>query len=57
VKALPEWPYTPDIKRNLVLSSLLPGAVGIAQSALPHLLSQFLPPEVLELLQQLLPFL
>jgi hypothetical protein len=57
VKALPEWPYTPDIKRNLVLSSLLPGAVGIAKSALPDLLSRFLPPEVLELLQQLLPFL
>lgn len=57
VKALPEWPYTPDIKRNLVLSSLLPGAVGLAQSALPDLLSRFLPPEVLEFLQQLLPFL
>lgn len=57
VKALPEWPYTGEIRRNLVLSSLLPGAVGIAKSALPDLLSRFLPPEVLELLQQLLPFL
>jgi len=57
VKALPEWPYTGEIRRNLVLSSLLPGAVGIAKSALPDLLSRFLPPEVLELLRQLLPFL
>ena len=57
VKALPEWPYTVEIRRNLVLSSLLPGAVGIAKSALPDLLSRFLPPEVLELLRQLLPFL
>jgi hypothetical protein len=55
VKALPEWPYTTEIRRNLALSSLLPAVVGLAQGALPDLLQRFLPPEVLEVLKQLLP--
>jgi hypothetical protein len=34
VRALPEWPYTTAIKRNLVLSLFLPGVVGIIREAL-----------------------
>jgi hypothetical protein len=55
VMELPSWPYTNEIKRNLALSSLLPAVVGLAQGALPELLRQLLPPDVLEVLQRLLP--
>jgi hypothetical protein len=55
IAALPEWPYTNDIRRNLALSSLLPVAVGLAQGMLPKILQRVLPPQVLELLRWLLP--
>jgi len=55
VKALPEWPYTVDIKRNLVLSSLLPAVVGFARGLLPELLQRFVPPEVLRVLERWMP--
>ena len=51
VKALPDWPYTVDIRRNLALSSLLPAAVGFARG----LLQRFVPPEVLRALERLMP--
>ena len=31
VKQVPEWPYTADIRRNLVLSTLLPLAVWLVR--------------------------
>ncbi len=31
VEEVPEWPYTADIRRNLVLSTLLPLAVWLAR--------------------------
>jgi hypothetical protein len=43
VRGLPEWPYTSAIKRNLVLSLLLPGAVGIVREALSGFLEELLP--------------
>jgi hypothetical protein len=55
VKALPDWPYTTQIRRNLALSSLLPALIGLAQGALPDLIQRFLPPQVVEVLKQLLP--
>ena len=54
VKEVSEWPGTTDIKQNLVLSSLLPPAIGIAKGLLPRLL-QLLPPNVLQPLQRFLP--
>lgn len=54
VKEVSEWPGTTDIRQNLVLSSLLPSAIGIAKGLLPQLL-QRLPPEVLQQLQRFLP--
>lgn len=55
VKALPEWPYTGAIRRNLVLSSLLPWAVGIARTFLPDVMQRFVPAEILPLIERLLP--
>jgi hypothetical protein len=43
IRGLPEWPYTASIKRNLILSLLLPGAVGIIREALSGFLRQLLP--------------
>jgi len=43
IKGLPEWPYTAAIQRNLLLSLLLPGAVGMAREALFGLLRKSLP--------------
>lgn len=40
VRGLPEWPYTAAIRRNLVLSLLLPGAAGAAREALSGLLKR-----------------
>lgn len=34
VEAVPEWPYTAQIRRSLLVSALLPGAVGIARAVL-----------------------
>lgn len=31
VEKVPEWPYTADIRRNLVLSTLLPLAIWLAR--------------------------
>jgi hypothetical protein len=42
VKAVPEWPYTADIRRSLVLSTLLPLAVWLAQEVLLDLVKQLL---------------
>jgi hypothetical protein len=44
VEAVPEWPYTTAIIRNLVLSLLLPGVVGFAQGALSQVFEGFMPP-------------
>lgn len=54
VKEVSEWPGAANIRQNLVLSSLLPPAIGIAKGLLPQLL-QRLPPEVLQQLQRFLP--
>ena len=43
IRGLPEWPYTAGIKRNLILSLLLPGTVGIIREALSGFLRQLLP--------------
>jgi hypothetical protein len=43
VRELPEWPYNAAIKRNLVLSLLLPGVVGIIREAVAALLKRVLP--------------
>jgi hypothetical protein len=43
VRGLPEWPYTNAIKRNLMLSLLLPGVVGIIREALSGFLKGLLP--------------
>ena len=43
VRDLPEWPYTAAIKRNLALSMLLPGVVGIIREVLSRLLNGLLP--------------
>lgn len=43
IRGLPEWPYTTAIKRNLVLSLLLPGVVGIVREALSGFLRTLLP--------------
>jgi hypothetical protein len=43
IRGLPEWPYTASIKRNLVLSLLLPGVVGIMREALSGFLRKLLP--------------
>lgn len=40
VKQVPEWPYTADIRRSLVLSTLLPLAVWIARELLLDLLKR-----------------
>jgi hypothetical protein len=42
VKEVPEWPYTADIKRNLVLSLLLPLAAYMIQGVLFELLLRLL---------------
>jgi hypothetical protein len=42
VKAVPEWPYTAVIRRNLLASTLLPAAVGISRTVLLDLLPQLL---------------
>ena len=42
VRDLPEWPYTTVIKRNLVLSLLLPVAVGFVREALAGMLQGML---------------
>jgi hypothetical protein len=55
VKALPEWPYTGEIRRNLVLSSLLPWAIGIARTFLPDLMQRFVPADIVPLIERLLP--
>ena len=38
VKAVPEWPYTSEIRRNLVLSTLLPLAVWLVQEMVLEIL-------------------
>lgn len=43
VRGLPEWPYTTAIKRNLVLSLLMPVMVGFIREALSGLLRGSLP--------------
>ena len=43
VEAVPEWPYTAHIRRNLVVSSLLPAAIGLARSLLLEVLTRSLP--------------
>jgi hypothetical protein len=42
VKAVPEWPYTAEIRRSLLGSSLLPAAVGISRTVVIDLLQQLL---------------
>ncbi|UCC77104.1 MAG: hypothetical protein JSW37_01720 [Anaerolineales bacterium] len=34
VEAVPDWPYTAQIRRSLLVSALLPGAVGIGRAVL-----------------------
>jgi len=43
VKKVPEWPYTSEIKRNLVLSTLLPLAVWMVREVVLDLLKQLVP--------------
>jgi hypothetical protein len=43
VRRLPEWPYTTAIKRNLVLSLLMPVVVGFVRETLASLLRGSLP--------------
>ena len=43
VKQVPEWPYTADIRRNLVLSTLLPLAVWLVREVVLDLLKQLVP--------------
>lgn len=40
VKKVPEWPYTADIRRSLVLSTLLPLAVWMVREVLLDLLKR-----------------
>jgi hypothetical protein len=41
VKAVPEWPYTAEIRRNLVFSTLLPLAVWLVREMVLDLLKQW----------------
>jgi hypothetical protein len=43
VKAVPEWPYTSEIRRNLALSTLLPLAVWLVREMVLELLKQWVP--------------
>lgn len=43
VKTVAEWPYTAEIRRSLLASTFLPGAVGIARTVLLDLVRQLLP--------------
>ena len=43
VKAVPEWPYTSEIRRNLVLSTLLPLAVWLVREMVLDLVKQLVP--------------
>jgi len=43
VKAVPEWPYTSEIRRNLVLSTLLPLAVWLVREMVLDLLKRWVP--------------
>jgi hypothetical protein len=43
VKAVPEWPYTADIRRNLVLSTLLPLAVWLIREIVLELIKSLVP--------------
>jgi hypothetical protein len=43
VKAVPEWPYTSEIRRNLVLSTLLPLVVWLVREMVLDLLKQWVP--------------
>jgi hypothetical protein len=43
VKAVPEWPYTSEIRRNLVLSTLLPLVVWLVREMVLDLLKQWIP--------------
>ena len=43
VKKVPEWPYTSEIRRNLVLSTLLPLAVWLVREMVLDLLKQWVP--------------
>jgi MFS family permease len=43
VEKVPEWPYTADIRRNLVLSTLLPLAVWLAREVVLDFLVRLLP--------------
>jgi hypothetical protein len=44
VKEVPEWPYTAEIRRNLVLSTLLPLAVWIVREVVLDSLKRLVPP-------------
>lgn len=43
VEKVPEWPYTSEIRRNLVLSTLLPLAVWMVREVVLDLLKQLVP--------------
>ncbi len=43
IEALPEWPYTADIRRSLLVSSLLPAVAWLARSVLLEALLRMLP--------------
>ena len=43
VEEVPEWPYTADIGRNLVLSTLLPLAVWLVREVVLELLKRLVP--------------
>jgi hypothetical protein len=44
VEEVPEWPYTAEIRRNLVLSTLLPLAVWIVREVVLDSLKRLVPP-------------
>ncbi|NIV37400.1 MAG: hypothetical protein GWN58_50670 [Anaerolineae bacterium] len=43
VKSVPEWPYTSEIRRNLVLSTLLPLVVWLVREMVLDLLKRWVP--------------
>jgi hypothetical protein len=43
VKMVPEWPYTAEIRRSLLVSTFLPAGVGIVRTVLLDLVRQLLP--------------
>jgi hypothetical protein len=43
VKKVPEWPYTADIRRNLVLSTLLPLAVWLVREVVLEYVTRLVP--------------